>query len=143
MFLAERMKRKGTAFLGARTRSLLIGEGQFRKLGWAVKVSTDDGTKGHRGFVSELFARFLPDIPSRTRVYACGPHPMLKAVAGLCAQRSLPCQVSLEAMMACGMGVCRGCVVPVRGGGKYRDICREGPVVDASSIDWKALNKAL
>lgn len=143
LFLAERMKRKGLAFLGARTKSLLLGEKELRKSGWEVEVSTDDGTRGHRGFVSDIFAKRLSDFPSRGGVYACGPIPMIQTVAGLCAQKKMACQVSLEAMMACGIGICRGCVVPVRAGGKYMDICREGPVVEANRIDWEALSRAL
>lgn len=136
LFLASRMKTKGTAFLGARTKGLLLGEKSLSRLGWVVKISTDDGTRGHKGFVSEIFGASLDDLSSGAVVYACGPLPMLRAVAEICEHTGLTCQVSLEAMMACGIGVCRGCVVPVRGERNYMDICREGPVVDARHVRW-------
>jgi dihydroorotate dehydrogenase electron transfer subunit len=136
LFLARRMGRKGRAFLGARTGSLLFGESQLRRLGWKVEVSTDDGTRGYKGLVSEIFAKSVQAFSQQAVVFSCGPLPMLKKVARLCAHKGLACEVSLEAMMACGMGVCRGCVVPAAGGNPYLDICREGPVLDARKVDW-------
>jgi len=136
LFLAERAGQKGSAFLGARNREVLLGEEKLRRLGWKVVISTDDGSKGTEGFVSEEFANRIQTFSRSARIYACGPLPMLAEVARLCAEAGLHCEVSLEAMMACGLGVCRGCVVPVHGERKYRDICREGPVMDSREIDW-------
>jgi dihydroorotate dehydrogenase electron transfer subunit len=93
-------------------------------------VATDDGTRGFSGFVTEL-AR--PLVPWADQIFACGPTPMLKATARLGARREMV-QLSLEERMACGMGVCLGCVVPTRHG--LRRVCRDGPVFRLSDLDW-------
>ncbi len=97
-------------------------------------VYTDDGSMGKPGFVTEGVKSFLeeenPDI-----VYSCGPVPMLKAVAALV--RPVPHFVSLEAYMACGVGVCYGCAVPV--GEDYQRVCKDGPVFAADLIRWEEL----
>jgi dihydroorotate dehydrogenase electron transfer subunit len=69
------------------------------------------------------------------KVYTCGPHGMMAAVASICAERRVSCEVSLETPMGCGYGVCLGCPVPRRSGG-YLYACMEGPCVDAATIDW-------
>jgi dihydroorotate dehydrogenase electron transfer subunit len=102
-------------------------------------VATDDGSVGHHGLVTELLREQLDrDAPSGAQahatVYACGPPPMLEAVRALCAERSVPAQLALEAGMACGFGACYGCVVPKRDGG-YLRVCVDGPVVDATELE--------
>jgi dihydroorotate dehydrogenase electron transfer subunit len=84
------------------------------------------------GALDELAARGEPAL-----VYACGPEPMMAAVAAIAAARGVPCEVSLETPMACGYGVCLGCPVPrSAASGGYLYACTEGPCVDAASIDW-------
>jgi dihydroorotate dehydrogenase electron transfer subunit len=97
------------------------------------RLATDDGSVGHRGLVTELLREQL-DRDEHAAVYACGPPPMLEAVRALCAERSIPAQLALEAGMACGFGACYGCVVPKRGGG-YLRVCVDGPVVDVSVLE--------
>ena len=141
---------KSTAIVGARSRNDLIGLTEFEELGVTVEVSTDDGSFGHHGRVTDLLEDKLESL-STTRnsgtgptVYTCGPFAMLRAVAGLCRRYDVPCQVSLEENMPCGIGICNGCVVPVVGAGddygRYRRICVEGPVTWAHEIDWDHLS---
>jgi dihydroorotate dehydrogenase electron transfer subunit len=97
-----------------------------------VQVTTEDGSLGHRGRVIDLLPQALgPDV----EVYTCGPDRMMAAVAQLCAEAGVPCEVSLEAPMACGYGVCLGCAVPAQKGG-YIYACVSGPCIDAKDIDW-------
>jgi len=103
----------------------------------ALSFSTEDGSLGKEGLVTFLLqdSLSLPVAERPDAVLACGPMPMLKAVAAMCAEYEAPCQVSLEAPMACGVGACLGCAVPAAGGG-YARACAEGPVMDAALIDW-------
>lgn len=98
-------------------------------------LATEDGSQGHKGLVTDLLAGRLDQCDA---VLACGPLPMLRAVAGLCAESDAACQVSLEAPMACGVGACLGCVLP-RSQGGYLRVCQEGPVVPAAEVGWEAL----
>lgn len=125
-----------TLCYGARRVDLLAGFDDFRELGIDVRVSTDDGSAGRRGFVTELLREALGERPE-ARVLCCGPEPMMAAVARLCAERGAPCLLSLETPMACGIGICFSCVARVRdeqGGWDYRRTCVEGPVFDAASV---------
>ncbi len=103
----------------------------------ALSFSTEDGSLGFEGLVTHLLqdSLSLPAFERPNAILACGPMPMLKAVAEICAEHGVPCQVSLEAPMACGVGACLGCAVPAAGGG-YARACMEGPVMDAALIDW-------
>ncbi len=96
------------------------------------RLATDDGSAGHHGPVTDLLAAEL-DRDAHAAVYACGPPAMLEAVRALCAERSVPAQLALEAGMACGFGACFGCVVPTREG--YARVCVDGPVFDAERLD--------
>jgi dihydroorotate dehydrogenase electron transfer subunit len=127
-----------TLCYGVRTKDYLAGLDDFRRLRVDVAVSTDDGTAGHHGLVTDVLARVLDDSP-RACVVCCGPEPMMEAVAHLTTARSVPCQVSLESPMACGIGICFSCVARVRepkGDWDYRRTCVEGPVFDAAAIEW-------
>jgi NAD(P)H-flavin reductase len=97
-----------------------------------ARVATDDGSHGHHGLVTDLLAHELDAGPPAV-VYACGPPPMLEAVRALCASRAVPCQLALESGMACGVGACFGCVVPLRAGG-YLRLCVDGPVLDGALL---------
>jgi dihydroorotate dehydrogenase electron transfer subunit len=127
-----------TLCYGARSKDYLAGLDDFSRIGVDVQTSTDDGTAGHHGLVTELLARVLGQAPN-LRVVCCGPEPMMEAVARLTAARGIACQVSLETPMACGIGICFSCVARVRdasGGWDYRRTCVEGPVFDAAQIAW-------
>lgn len=118
------------ALLGFRDREHAAGAAVMEDA--QVAIATDDGSVGHHGLVTELLAAEL----GRDRhavVYACGPPRMLEAVRALCAERDIPCQLSLEAGMACGFGACYGCVVALRDGG-YARLCVDGPVLDADRL---------
>ncbi len=98
-----------------------------------LRLATEDGSRGTKGRVTELLAGLLD---ARTDVLTCGPTPMMRAVAERSARAGARCFASLEAPMACGYGVCLGCVVKAQGGG-FRYVCTDGPVIDATEIDWR------
>ncbi len=94
-----------------------------------VKLASDDGHVGHHGYVTDLLAAMLEgDAASSAAVYACGPPPMLDAVAEICTAHEVACELAMESPMACGYGACFGCAVPKAGGG-YMRLCVDGPVV--------------
>jgi dihydroorotate dehydrogenase electron transfer subunit len=174
LYLAERLAgRSAVAFCGALSRDLLpltilapaddhdaakpapIIE-EFARHGIPSIVSTDDGSLGFRGYITQALERFLDaePIPSAI-IYTCGPEPMLRRVAQIAADRGLPCQVAVERAMACGMGTCQSCVIRVRrpsaitaagaatelaeGGGRdwvYRLACTDGPIFDGEELLW-------
>lgn len=128
-----------TLFFGGRTRHDLTLLDWFERAAGRVVTATEDGSHGHRGFVTEPLAAHLDASPGRRRlVMACGPHAMLRAVAELCLARGTPCQVAMEETMACGFGVCLGCVVekrqPESDFDRFVRVCTEGPVFDAREI---------
>lgn len=140
--LAERRAEDGapaTVLLGARSRDDLMGEGDFAALPGALRIATEDGSRGERGLVTDLLEDELAVAPgSRARVYACGPTAMMRRTAELAARAGAGCSVSLENPMACGFGVCLGCAAPLRAGG-FALVCRDGPVFDATDVDWRGL----
>ena len=124
--------------LGARRAADLMGAEDFAALGVDLRVATEDGSRGRRGLVTELLEEALAE-PGPSRLYACGPTPMLRRCAELCAARGVPCSVSLENHMACGFGVCLGCAAPLVAGG-YALVCSAGPVFDAADVAWDGLS---
>ncbi|MGH0032988.1 MAG: dihydroorotate dehydrogenase electron transfer subunit [Myxococcota bacterium] len=129
--------RPARVLLGARSADDLMAEADFAALPGALRVATEDGSRGERGLVTDLLAAALAEAPN-PRVYACGPTPMMRATADLTAAAGVPCIVSLENPMACGFGVCLGCAAPLRAGG-FALVCRDGPVFDAARVDWEGL----
>jgi dihydroorotate dehydrogenase electron transfer subunit len=106
-----------------------------------VDVTTDDGSLERRGLVTEPLVEYLDaEDPKAVKLYVCGPDPMLRAVARIALERGLDCELSLEAHMACGFGVCLGCVVPTHGPGPgeitYDRVCMEGPVMRPEALAW-------
>ncbi len=100
-----------------------------------VRIASEDGHRGHRGYVTDLLAVMLEgDEAGSAAVYACGPPAMLEAVRRLCAERGVACELAMEAPMACGFGACFGCAVPLAGGGFMR-LCVDGPVVRGDQIE--------
>jgi len=117
--------------LGFRSRSRIIGHEEFRQLG-KVHLATEDGSEGYRGFVTGIPA-FREE--NWDRVYSCGPEAMMKAVAAECLRRDIFCEVSLENLMACGIGVCLCCVVPTTSGNLCT--CTDGPVFNVHDLKWQ------
>ena len=139
--LATMMRERGCRVdfvLGAANVDQLFGQLDAKRIASSIEVTTDDGSMGHRGRVSDV----LPELLDRTRsdvVYACGPMGMLRAVSDLAAERGIPAQVAVEESMACGIGVCMTCVLPVIGDdGVTRMVrsCVEGPVFLGDRIRW-------
>jgi len=129
-----------TLCYGARSQEYLAGVEDFQKLGFDVRLSTDDGSAGQRGFVTALLQQTLAETDrSQCRIVCCGPERMLEAVAEVAHQAGVPCDVSLETPMACGIGICFSCVTKVRqpdGEWDYKRTCVEGPIFDAAKIVW-------
>jgi dihydroorotate dehydrogenase electron transfer subunit len=99
-----------------------------------VRLASEDGHRGHRGYVTDLLAAMLAgDDAASAVVYSCGPPAMLEAVRRLCAERDVACQLAMESPMACGFGACFGCAVPKPGGG-YLRLCVDGPVVAGEQV---------
>jgi len=137
-FLASRLKGRveTKVVLGARSAEDLILREEFAALGLEPIAATDDGSLGVKGTVIDaILGSGLP--LGETEAYACGPLPMLKALAELAEKRGFSLQVSLEAYMGCGVGVCVGCVVPTSAG--MLRVCKEGPVFNSKEIIWSKI----
>ncbi len=144
--LAEALKARDTPmtlFYGARTAADLYYADLFAQLGARLVLTTEDGTRGESGRVTLPLERALNDRPGdrAVTIYACGPTPMMAAVAGIGGRARRPVFASLEPVMGCGMGGCYSCVVPVRHGSRQHFVrsCLEGPVFDASVVVWQEL----
>jgi dihydroorotate dehydrogenase electron transfer subunit len=130
--------------MGGRTRDDILAVTEFERLGVETYISTDDGSLGESGLVTQVLERKLQKYPE-TEVFTCGPMPMLAAVHDICVKHKTPLQVSLEESMACGVGACLGCVV--KGAGhteekpSYLCSCKVGPVFKSQYLDWSALGK--
>ena len=142
--LANALRERGCRVdfvLGAGSADRLFGQLDAKRMGDSLEVTTDDGSFGRRGRVSDV----LPDVLDRTHcdvVYACGPMGMLRAVNDLGAERGIPVQVAVEESMACGIGVCMTCVLPIIGDdGLTRMLrsCVEGPVFRGDRVRWDDL----
>jgi dihydroorotate dehydrogenase electron transfer subunit len=118
-----------TVIAGFKSRPYAVA--QLLNLGVDVQVATEDGCDGTRGFCTEIFDPHVYDT-----VVTCGPMPMMARVAQLCAEAGVPCQASLEAHMACGVGACLVCPCPTVQGNQR--VCADGPVFDAAEVIWHA-----
>lgn len=174
LYLAERLAgRKAVAFCGAVGRDLLpltvtadapipdansidplYNIDEFARHGIPAVISTDDGSYGYRGYITQALEayvdRYIMPSPRHVRdavcIYTCGPEPMMKRVASFAISRELKCQVSVERAMACGMGTCQSCVIRVKrcedepaGQGRpwvYKLACTDGPVFQAADLLW-------
>lgn len=132
--LRHQSAQRVSLYYGVRTAELAGCVDDFRAAGATVHLASDDGTTGFRGFVTQLLDQHEPP----QHLLGCGPEPMLKALAALARRWNVPCHVSLESPMACGVGICFSCVAPVRTGAgtDYRRICVAGPVFDTASLAW-------
>jgi dihydroorotate dehydrogenase electron transfer subunit len=124
-------------YLGAQTEALLTGLDHLEGA-CDLRICTDDGSRGTQGVVTEALKKEIPFCdPADTALFACGPGPMVRALAALLPAMPFPCQVSLEERMACGLGACLGCAVAVRsenGTMGYQRVCKDGPVFDLRKI---------
>ena len=118
---------------GFRNKSLVILQDDFKKAGAELVLATDDGSAGVHGFVTDILKEKINEFDE---VCACGPTPMLKAVAAVCKENNKPCQISLEERMACGIGACLVCAVKVRKNGEeiMQHVCKNGPVFNAEEV---------
>lgn len=124
-----------TAILGFRNQSAVILEDDFRAQG-DVYITTDDGSYGIHGFVSDVLKEHIGEF---TSVCCCGPKPMLRALADIAEQAGIPCQVSMEERMGCGIGACLVCVCSLKaqnGETHYGHVCKDGPVFDSKEVEW-------
>lgn len=156
LFLAEELARSGVdveMFVGAVTRSRIPFRLQggpkpriprFERWGIHPVVCTDDGSVGLRSLVTEPLSRYLEKrkkSAAATKIFACGPRPMLAALEGIAAHYGVPCEVLLEERMACGFGACISCVCGVKETGRmarYTRVCTEGPAFDVRKVMWHA-----
>ena len=128
---------RSTAILGFRSKEkaalLKLFEGDCAK----TLAATDDGSLGHHGFVDELVRQELAQDRTYDGVLACGPKPMLRSVAKAAAGFGVPCQVSMEERMGCGVGACLVCACDMADGAR-KHVCKDGPVFYAEEVDWDA-----
>jgi len=147
VFLAEYLKKKRapvTVFLGAATDKGLIDLEIFQKLKVPLHISTDDGSRGRKGFVTKSLEDYLAQGKAArgTVIYACGPRPMFRVVTKVAEKHGVPAYLSWEELMGCGLGICLTCVCPYKqedGSVKMLRTCYDGPVFEASRIDWEKL----
>lgn len=126
---------KPTAILGFRSKGAVILEGDFRDE-CETFVTTDDGSYARHGFVTDVLKE---QISSASGVAACGPKPMLKAIAAIAKEAGVPCQVSMEERMGCGIGACLVCACALKakdGETRYGHVCKDGPVFNAEEVEW-------
>jgi dihydroorotate dehydrogenase electron transfer subunit len=138
--LAQRSPQKGIVFVGGRRRVDILCEQDFLALGWEVRATTEDGSHGEKGLVTQPLQAELRRGAAGRRLFACGPTPMLKAVGRISEDFNVPAELSMDEPMCCGVGVCLTCVIPVKcgDGWEYQRTCTEGPVFDARQIAWEA-----
>lgn len=131
---------KPVLFYGGTNIADLVLREHFERTGMETVYTTEDGSYGERGLVTQPFAQFLKAYDRKNiRVYACGPWRMMKAVHELSVKHDLKCEVSLEARMGCSLGACLGCVIRSRNyqsEEQFIRVCQEGPVLDSRLIDW-------
>jgi len=159
LWLSDRMqreRRRATAICGARTRDLLpltitsepdaggretMCADEFTRSGAPTIITSDDGSIGMKGTTADALSAVLDRLGRGAAVYTCGPEPMMRRIAEICAARGVACRAALERVMGCGMGTCQSCVVPIRDetprGWHYELCCTHGPVFDAASIAWE------
>jgi dihydroorotate dehydrogenase electron transfer subunit len=127
-------------FFGGRTKADLVGVEDFKPLVCGMALATEDGSRGHQGFVTRPLEEYLERRGSKKfLLMVCGPWAMLEASVALARRYGHPCLVSMENRMGCGLGVCLGCSIRVQGTGhaSYQRVCTEGPVFWAEKVVWE------
>lgn len=137
--LAQRSPQKGIVFVGGRRRVDILCEVEFSALGWDVRATTEDGSHGEKGLVTQPLIAELKRSQMGRKLFACGPTPMLKAVGKIAEEFNVPAELSMDEHMCCGVGVCLTCVIPVKAGEgwEYQRTCTEGPVFDSRRVVWE------
>ncbi len=141
LFLSQAVDKKAVTFMaGFRTSDEIIDPASVG-IKQDISFATDDGSKGYHGRVTDLLEQeIIKHRDNAIGVYACGPVPMLKALSSISDKYRIPCKVSMETFMACGLGACQGCVVrsaSVSDQISYHHVCKDGPVFDINEIDWE------
>ena len=142
--IAKALKAAGNtvvAVLGARSKNLLIMEAEFRAVADEVRIATDDGTDGRKGFVTDAIADLLAEGQKFDKAWAIGPVPMMRNVAKATAAAGIPVLVSLNPIMVDGSGMCGGCRVIV--GGQVKFACVDGPEFPGDQVDFDSLARRL
>lgn len=123
-------------FVGARTKECILCRDDFYNIGLEVIITTDDGSCGEACFITKsvesALAESRPEI-----IFACGPNEMLKSLAVIANKHKVTCQVSMESLMACGIGACLGCALEGKDNTRYLHVCKDGPVFDAIDLKFK------
>ncbi len=137
--LTRQLRQRGVFLLGARSEADVILDDRYRDAGYDVRLATNDGSVGHRGFVTALVDGVLQDYAGRKLFfYACGPHPMLMALARQLQAKELHGELSIDHLMCCGVGACFACVVKIKAdtpeGWAYARACADGPVFNLDSV---------
>lgn len=139
-FLASRLNQTGIALIGGRSAIDILFEERFRTLGWETRISTEDGSLGTQGRVTDVFDAWSAELTGgRPEVFACGPDGLLKALSDRARAAGFDAWLSLDKHMGCGVGVCLACVQRLRaadGGCYWGRVCREGPVFESRQIVW-------
>jgi dihydroorotate dehydrogenase electron transfer subunit len=141
-FLASRLPRPGLLFVGGRSARDVLCLADFRKLGWKIQVSTEDGTVGSKGFVTAPLDAWTARLKAgvKPELFACGPDGLLKALGARAIRHGWKAWLSLDNHMACGVGACLACVQKIRGADGvevWGRVCKDGPVFEAREIVWK------
>lgn len=133
--LNEMPNNEARTILGFRNKDFVVLENEFKNASAELIITTDDGSYANKGFVTEFVQQAL-EIGDYDIVYACGPEMMLKAVAGIAKENEVPCQVSMEQRMGCGIGACLVCACKTRLGDEweYSHVCVDGPVFWADEV---------
>lgn len=136
LYLSKELKGASVnTYLGFRTKKLIILEDKFKDYSNTLSIAADDGSYGYNGLVTDLLEK---DIKNEgfDMIYACGPAPMLKKVKSIAETAGIPCEISVEERMACGVGACLGCAVMVKDGDdwKFGHVCKDGPVFNINEI---------
>jgi len=144
IYLLESIKRKThpyvlpkKIFYGARTAEDLVCYPFLEGIGTKVEIATEDGSQGYKGLITEPLIKYLEK--NKVDVLACGPLPMLKAVAKIAQSFGVKAYLTMETFLSCGTGFCKGCVIPLKNG-NYAHLCIEGPTLLAEEIDFEALS---
>ncbi len=134
MLYASKQKKNPVVITGFRNKDLVILQSDFLEDNCELYLTTDDGTAGRKAFVTDVLKEKLSEVDE---VCACGPMPMLRAISELCNNANVPCQVSLEERMGCGIGACLVCACEVKrndGTNDYVHVCKDGPVFDSKEV---------
>jgi len=142
---ARRSPVKGAVFIGGRSADDILCAEDYEQLGWPVHLASEDGTRGQRGMVTDALDDWLAGRAEglKIEIFACGPHPMLAAVAERAIAIDCQAWISLDRPMGCGVGACLACVQKIRsqdGDWVYARTCKEGPVFECRDISWKDLS---